>query len=479
IGVRKVVGAGKNALMRQFLGESLLLSIFAMLISIPIVILLLPFVNEVTQESLTYTSLYQWQILVILLAIGVITGLASGVYPAIVLSSIKPVRALKSSAILQSGSGTFRKALVVFQFVISICLISTVIIIGQQFKYAQTKDLGYKKDNLLALRVGTEESSNKFESLKASFLKVPGVLQVSSGNYSPSEIILADNGFYLPGGNKENKTVVKRNGVSDGYFNTMGIELLKGRDFNAADTVDQIIVNEATLKAFNIDIENALSATLMQSYGDEIDELRIIGVVKNYHFASLKEEIQPLFLHKETEPNWLFIKANTENYGQLLQGLEQQWKSTLSNIPFDYRFVDKEVEKLYEEEKRLGFISVGFTILAIFISCLGLFGLISYVAEQKKKEIGVRKVLGASVQSVVKLLTKDFIKLVLIAFVLASPIAYYFISRWLEGFTYRIEIKWWVFLASGVLVMVITFLTVGLQSLKSAAANPVKSLRSE
>jgi len=479
IGVRKVVGAGKNALMRQFLGESLLLSIFAMFISIPIVILLLPFVNEVTQESLAYTSLYQWQILAILLAIGVVTGLASGVYPAIVLSSIKPVRALKSSAILQSGSGTFRKALVVFQFVISICLITTVIIMAQQFKYTQSKDLGYKKDNLLALRIGAEESSTKFESLKASFLKVPGVLKVASGNYSPSEIILADNGFYLPGGNKENKTVVKRNGVSDGYFNTMGIELLKGRDFNAADTVDQIIVNEATLKAFNIDIENALSATLMQSYGDEIDELRIIGVVKNYHFASLKEEIQPLFLHKETEPNWLFIKANTENYGQLLQGLEQQWKSTLSNIPFDYRFVDKEVEKLYEEEKRLGFISVGFTILAIFISCLGLFGLISYVAEQKKKEIGVRKVLGASVQSVVKLLTKDFIKLVLIAFVLASPMAYYFISRWLEGFTYRIEIKWWVFLASGVLVMVITFLTVGLQSLKSAAANPVKSLRSE
>ncbi len=304
-------------------------------------------------------------------------------------------------------------------------------------------------------------------------------MKVASGNYSPSEIILADNGFYLPGGNKENKTVVKRNGVSDGYFNTMGIELLKGRDFNAADTVDQIIVNEATLKAFNIDIENALSATLMKSYGDEIDELRIIGVVKNYHFASLKEEIQPLFLHKETEPDWLFIKANTENYGQLLQGLEQKWKSTLSNIPFDYRFVDKEIEKLYEEEKRLGIISVGFTILAIFISCLGLFGLISYVAEQKKKEIGVRKVLGASVQSVIKLLTKDFIKLVLIAFVLASPIAYYLISRWLEGFTYRIEIKFWVFLASGALVIIITFLTVGLQSLKSAVANPVKSLRSE
>ncbi|APQ16983.1 ABC transporter permease [Maribacter hydrothermalis] len=479
IGVRKVVGAGKNALMRQFLGESLLLSIFAMLISIPIVFLLLPLVNDLTQESLSYVNLYQWQIVVILISIGVVTGLASGIYPAIVLSSIKPVKALKSSAILQSGSGTFRKVLVVFQFVVSISLVSTVIIIGQQFKYAQTKDLGYQKDNLLALRIGTEDASSKFESLKTSFLNVPGVLSVSSGNYAPSEIVLADNGFYLPGGNKESKTVVKRNGVSDGYFNTMGIELLKGRDFNVADTVDQIIVNEATLKVFNIDIEKALSVTLVQSYGDEIDELKIIGVVKDYHFASLKEEIQPLFLHKETEPNWLFIKVNTENYGQLLQSIEQQWKSTINNIPFDYRFVDKEIDKLYEEEKRLGLISVGFTILAIFISCLGLFGLISFVAEQKKKEIGVRKVLGASVQSVVKLLTKNFIKLVLIAFVVASPIAYYFISRWLEGFTYRIEIKWWVFLISGAFALMITILTVGLQSLKSAVVNPVKSLRSE
>ena len=479
IGVRKVVGAGKNALMRQFLGESLLLSLFAILISIPIVILLLPLVNELTQESLTYLNLYQWKLILVLLALGIGTGLAAGIYPAIILSSIKPVNALKGGTIMQSGNGTLRKALVVFQFVVSIGLVATVIIISQQFRFTQEKDLGYTKDNLIALRIGTDDASSKFESLKSAFLNIPGVTDVSSGNYAPSEIILADNGCYLPGGNSENRTVVNRNGVSDGYFRTMGIPFLEGRDFTEADTVDQIIVNEATLRAFNIKQENALSSTLMQGSGEDTFEMRIIGVVADYHFASLREEIEPLFLHKETAPNWLFLKTKTNNYSELLTQLEGQWKSTVSNVPFDYRFVDKEVERLYDEEKRLGFISVAFTVLAIFISCLGLFGLISYVTEQKKKEIGIRKVLGASVRSVVQLLTRDFVTLVLIAFLIASPIAYYFMSRWLEGFTYRIEIEWWVFLVSGGFSLIITLLTVGMQSLKSAVANPVKSLRTE
>ena len=179
------------------------------------------------------------------------------------------------------------------------------------------------------------------------------------------------------------------------------------------------------------------------------------------------------------EPNWLFLKTNTDNYASLIAGMEDQWKSTVSNVPFDYRFVDKEVERLYDEEKRLGLISVAFTFLAIFISCLGLFGLISYVTEQKKKEIGIRKVLGASVHSVVQMLTKDFVKLVLIAFLIASPIAYLLMSKWLQGFTYRIEIEWWVFVLSGGFALVITLLTVGMQSLRSAVANPVKSLRTE
>src|SRR5680860_1373143 len=479
IGVRKVVGAGKNALMRQFLGESLLLSLFAILISIPISILLLPFVNDLTVGSLTYADVFNWKIGWLLFGLGIFTGLIAGIYPALILSSIKPVKALKSVTLLPSGNGNFRKALVVFQFVVSIGLVATVIIVTQQFRFAQNKDLGFKKDNLLALRISTKEASSKFNSVKSAFLNISGVKEVSSGNYAPSESVLNDNGLYLPGGNRENVTLVKRNGVSEGYFETMGISLLLGRDFTAADTTDQIIVNEATLKAFRIEKDKALSSKLLQSFGDETIEMRIIGVVADYHFASLKDEIEPLFLHKENEPNWLFLKTDTNDYGQLLTSLENQWKAIVNNVPFDYIFVDKEDEKLYDEEKRLGQISVVFTILAILISCLGIFGLVSYVAEQKKKEIGIRKVLGASIGSVVQLLTKDFLKLVLVAFVIATPIAYYFMHRWLEAYTYRIDIQWWVFVLAGGFALVITLLTVGFQSLKSAVANPMKSLRTE
>ena len=478
IGVRKVIGAAKGSLMLQFLGESLLLSLFSILISIPIVILLLPMVNDLTEGNLDYLALWDFNIILLLIGLGVLTGLIAGIYPAIILSNIKPIRALKGGA-LQTGNGNFRKALVVFQFVISIGLVATVIIITQQFRYTQSKNLGYKKDNLLALRIGTETASSKYSSLKTDFLNIPGVLSVSSGNYAPSEIVLADNGLYLPGGNREHNIIVKRNGVSEDYFKTMHIPLIAGRDFTAADTTTQIIVNEATLKTFHIDVASAVNAKLMQSFGNETTEMEIIGVVADYHFASLKEEIAPLFLHLEEEPNWLFIRTETNNYSQLLTSLETAWKATVSNVPFDYVFIDKEVEKLYDEEKRLGNISVVFTILAIFISCLGLFGLISYVAEQKKKEIGIRKVLGASVNSVVQLLTKDFIKLVIIAFLIATPVTYFFIEKWLENFRYKIGIEWWVFMLAGGFALFITLLTVGFQSVKSAVANPVKSLRTE
>ncbi len=479
IGVRKVVGAGKQALMRQFLGESLMLSVFAILISIPLVMLLLPIVNELTASSLSYADILNWTIIALLLGLGIFTGLVAGIYPAVILSSIRPVRALQGASILQSGNGNFRKALVVFQFIVSIGLVATVIIVTQQFRFAQSKDLGFDKENLLALRIGTDEASSKFDAIKRSFLDIPGITEVSSGNYAPSEKVLSDNGLYLPGGNRENVTLVKRNGISEDYFKTMGIPLILGRDFTAADTTDQIIVNQATLRAFKIPEEKALASRLVQSFGDETFEMRIIGVVADYHFASIKEEIAPLFLHKENEPNWLFLKTDTKEFAPLLDRLERQWEATVTNVPFDYRFVNREVEQLYDEEKRLGQISIIFSVLAIFISCLGLFGLVSYVAEQKKKEIGIRKVLGASIGSVVKLLTTDFVKLVGIAFLIASPIAYYFIQQWLEDFTYRIDIQWWVFALAGGFALLITLLTVGFQSLKSAVANPVKSLRTE
>ncbi len=478
IGVRKVVGANRGSLMRQFLGESLLLSLGAVLLSIPITLFVLPFVNELTQSNLGYADLFSMNILVVLLGIGIFTGLLAGVYPAMVLSSIKPIRALKSTIDLKTGNGNFRRVLVVLQFAISIALIASVIIITQQFNYTQNKDLGFEKENLLAVRFGTNEAKKSYDALKSSFLGISGVSQVAGLRYSPSDRVLNDFGLYLSGGDQDNSVNVQNNAVSEDYFKTMGIHILQGRELREGDE-DQIVVNEAVLKAFKIKPDLALSTKLLNTYRGETQEFEIVGVVSDFHYASLKENIEPLLLYKSSNLNWMILRTETTDYKQLLRQLEQNWESTVSNVPFNYVFIDREMEKMYAEEQRLGKISTVFTFLAILISCLGLFGLVSYVAEQKKKEIGIRKVLGASINSVVKLLTKDFVKLVLIAFVIASPIAYYFMQRWLEDFTYRIDIQWWVFVLAGGFALIITLLTVGFQSIKSALANPVKSLRTE
>lgn len=478
IGVRKVVGADKGALVRQFLGESLLLSLFTVLISIPITMLLLPLVNDLTLGDLSNANIFNWKIGIILLSLGVFTGLTSGIYPALVLSTIKPIRVLKSNINLKSGNGNFRRALVVFQFTVSIVLITSVIIITQQFNYTQNKDLGFKKENLLTVRLNQFAENSDYEVLKSQFLSIPGVTHVAGTVFSPSERVLNDYGLHLPGKSPENKTIVQANRISEGYFETMNIPLLQGRDLRDGDE-NQIVVNQATLKSFKIEEVDAVGSKLLSTYEGETQEFEIVGVVSDFHFASLKEAITPMMMFKSNNPTWLMLRTTSSDYQKLLENLEERWKSTTSNMPFTYGFVDQEMGKLYEEEKRLRKLSTLFTLLAILISCLGLFGLLSYIAEQKKKEIGIRKVLGASINSVVKLLTKDFIKLVGIAFLIAAPIAYYFMERWLEDFTYRIDIKWWVFALAGGFALVITILTVGFQSLKSAIANPVKSLRTE
>ena len=478
IGVRKVVGAERNSLVWQFLRESLILSFFSILISIPLTTMLLPFVNDLTLGNLTYVDLFDWKIVLLLVGLGIGTGLVAGIYPALVLSSIKPIWVLKNSVNVQSGNGNFRKALVVFQFVISIALVASVILVTQQFQYAQAKDLGFNKENLLTVRLNQFGETSDFDALKQEFLSVPGVVQIAGTAYAPSEPILMDRGLHLPGTNPENKTLVKLNRVSEGYLRTMNIPLILGRDLKEADD-NQILVNQATLKVFGIAEDRALGSKILQSYDGETEEFEIVGVVKDYHYMSIKEKIAPLMLMKNNDPAWLLLRTKTDSYQQLLGSLEGKWDTTVKDTPFTYGFVDQEVGKLYEEEKRLRKISTVFAFLAILISCLGLFGLVSYVAEQKKKEIGIRKVLGASINSVIRLLTKDFLKLVGIAFIIATPLAYYFIQNWLNGYTYHIEIQWWVFVLAGSFALIITFLTVGFQSLKSATANPVKSLRTE
>jgi len=478
IGVRKAIGADKGSLIRQFLGESILLSLFASLLSIPLTALALPFLNTLTEGSISYAALFDWRIFVALLVLGILTGLLAGLYPALILSAIKPIKVLKASANLNLGNGYLRKALVVFQFVVSIGLISIVIIIAQQVNYSQKMDMGFDKDNLIAVRLGTQTVSQKFSSIKTNFETIKGISQVAGTNYYPSEFVMGDMGLILPGGNLADRTLVHYNGVSPNYLETVETSLLVGRTLRNNDSL-QVLVNKATLDAFNIPLDKAVGSRLVNTNGGDVEEFEIVGVTNDYNFGSLKEKIEPMLLYNETAPGWIIIRAETQDYKALLNTLESTWKTINSNTPFVFNFVDKEVEKLYAEEKRLGKISAVFTSLAILISCLGLFGLVSFVAEQKKKEIGIRKVLGASVQNVIKLLTKDFMVLVGIAFIIAAPLAYFVMRNWLQDFPYRITIEWWVFLVAGGVALLITLVTVSFQAVKAAIANPVKSLRTE
>ncbi len=478
IGVRKAIGADKLSLVKQFLGESLLLSLLASLLSIPLTTLALPFVNTLTQGNIGYTALLDWKIFIALLILGILTGIIAGLYPAFILSSIKPVKVLKTSSSLSLGNVNFRKALVVFQFVISIGLICTVIIITQQVKYAQKMDMGFDKENLVAMRLGTETVSNRFEAIKEKFEALSGVRDVAGTNFYPTEFVMGDMGLIVPGGSLADRTLVHYNGISPNYLKTVGTSLLTGRIL-ARNDENQILVNKATIDAFGIPLEEAVGSKLMNNRGNDADIFEIIGVTQNYHFGSLKEEIKPMLLYNESQPGWIILRTEVTDLDPLLEQLENEWKSINPHTPFVFNFVDKEVEKLYAEEKRLSNISIVFTSLAILISCLGLFGLVSFVAEQKKKEIGIRKVLGANVQNLVQLLTRDFLILLFFAFIIASPLAYFIMQNWLQDFPYRIKIEWWVFFIAGSFALIITLLTVSSQAIKAALANPIKSLRTE
>jgi putative ABC transport system permease protein len=444
IGVRKVVGAGKGSLIRQFMSESVLLSSFATIISIPLYLLLLPYINQLTTGDATTSDLLNISVLGILILLGIVTGLLAGIYPALVLSSVKPIKVLKGTFNLQAGNGTMRKTLVVFQFVVSISLIATVITVTQQLKYAQSKDMGFAKEKTIAVRLGPNNVRSKYTTFKTQFEKLSGVSQVAGTDNYPSAPIFGDMAIILPGGDPKNSTLLYYNGLSPNYFETVDTELLVGRALTSTDST-QIVVNKAAIDALNIPLETAQGTIIIQMYeGGEEQLMEIVGVTQNYHFNNLKTGIAPLLNFVDMTPAWLVIKSDTDNFKSVLTKLEDSWRSIEASAPFEYAFIDKEVEKLYAEEQRLAELSLVFSSLAIFISCLGLFGLISFMAEQKKKEIGIRKVLGASVQTVVQLLTRDFIKLVFIAFLIATPIAYYVMQDWLQDFTYRIDMNWWV-----------------------------------
>jgi len=478
IGVRKVVGAGKRQLVAQFIGESMFVSFLALILSLLIVALILPSFNTLTEKHLAI-NLADPSFLLIVLGLTVVTGFISGSYPALFMSTLKPIVVLKGLLKFKPGATYFRKGLVVFQFALSIFLILGMIVIYRQINYIHNKNLGFAKEDLLYIPLEGELQKN-FLTFKEELLKQPGIKYISSAQSSPLEVGSSTQGVRWPGKDTTKLILFSQNPITYDYVKTMGIELIGGRDFDPSYSLDSVnyLVNEAA--AGKIGYKDPVGKELTM-WGDKGT---IIGLMKDYHHNSLHVPIEPLILRlfrKSWNSYWgnVIIKTEKGQTKQALASMEKVYKKFNPGFPFKYYFTDDEIMNNYKAEYTVSKLSRYFAFLAIFISCLGLFGLVTFTAEQKTKEIGIRKVLGASVTGIIGMLSKGFIKLVLIAAVIAFPVAWWMMHKWLSVFEYRVNIGWWVFVVAGVAALLIALLTISFQSIKAAIANPVKSLRTE
>ena len=474
IGVRKVLGAGKSSLVGQFLGEAILLSLSSLVFALVFIALALPAFNQITDKNIALESLpiSTW---VMVLLITFFTGILSGSYPAFLLSSFKVTDIFKKKIETSSRTKWIRKALVVFQFTISVVFISCMLIISKQIDYVQNKDIGFERENLLAVTLSKDLQKN-FNAFKTGALQISGVNSVTK----TSHILLGEYGtspeVIWNGKSEDDGSLFTGMVGSLDFIKTYGAKLLMGRDLihNNPDNIEYLI-NESAMKQMKM--ENPLGQTI-SFWGNSGT---IVGVVKDFHFSSLKESIFPLVIRSEgyAEFNTAFIKYNTDNVQQTLASLESLHASLNPAFPFEYKFMDSEYSKLYKSESTFYKLSTFFSILAILISCLGLFGLVMFTAEQRTKEIGMRKVVGASVFDITSLITRDFIKLILLGIFIGVPIAWYFMNEWLTNYEYRIDMPWWAFVTTGTLIIGIALVTVSFESIKIALANPIKSLKSD
>ncbi len=476
VGVRKVVGAERSSLIGQFMGEAMLLTTLALIVALVLVLVLLPVFNSLTgkQLSLPLGQPQSWGILLALLL-----GMAAlaGSYPALFLSSLDPLRILKGSNLrFSAGALVFRRGLVVFQFAMSMLLIVGTVVIYQQMQYIQTKNLGFDRENVIRVD-GGGDLAMKYPTFKQELLRLPSVQAVTHTWLHPSGNGNTTESVSWPG--KDPAANISFNNTAVGYdfAKVWKVNILQGRDFSpdfGADSTNYLI-NQAAARRMGF--ENPVGQSL--TFGDQTGT--IVGLVEDFHFNSLHEVIRPMIIRLKEEQGWgnIMIRTQPGQPKTALTDIAALAKKIDPKLPFSYSFVDEEFDKLYRGESIVATLTTLFAGMAIFIACLGLFGLAAFTAEQRTKEIGVRKVLGASVVSIVRLLSQDFLKLVLFAIVIASPLAWYVMGEWLQNFEYKVAIGWWVFALAGVLAVGIALLTVSFQSVRAALANPVESLRSE
>ncbi|ELR69807.1 putative ABC transporter permease [Fulvivirga imtechensis AK7] len=489
VGVRKVLGSFRSHLVRQFLTETILLCLIAFALAIALASIALPFFNELAGknmalpvDSLTFYA--------IILGCALFIGILAGLYPAFFLSAFKPINVLKGKLALGTGSSFIRSGLVVFQFFISILLIIATATVYKQLNYIQSKKLGYDKEQVLlvndAYMLGT-----KMAAFKEELSQLPNVANVSISGYMPVQgYNRSDMSFWEQGlePTEDNMVNMQIWDVDEGYISTLGMEVVLGRNFNKdiASDSNAVILNEAAFKAYGFEEgkENFIQTFFYdyatgQTRPDKLITYRVIGVVKDFHFESMKENIGRLGMRLRPSVSTLAIRFSTSDIQTVISSTEDVWKKFTAELPFNYTFLDSDFGNMYRAEQRLASVFTIFAGLAILIGCLGLFALASFMAEQRTKEIGIRKVLGASVGKIVFMLSKEFSRLIIIAFIIAAPIAWWASSTWLDNYSYRVEIGVGLYLLAGMMAFLIAWLTVGYHSVKAAQANPVDSLRSE
>jgi hypothetical protein len=473
--MRKVVGANKENLILQFYGEAMLMAIMGLVFAFLIVVLSLPAFAALAAKKFDLGTIWNWRFMGGMLLLTVVTALISGSYPAVFLASFQPIKILRGKISGYDGTAFFRKSLVIFQFSISLILIVSTILVYNQMTFMKEKELGFDKEHLVYIPF-RGKTNQYYQVLKTQLLNDKRIINVTGTNYYPANIGSNSSGAEWDGKDPNLEVLVSVARVAFDYVETMKIEMAEGRSFSqnfSSDTTNAFLINEEMARIMG-------GGSVVNKRFDFGVEGTIVGVMKNYHFQSVSEHIEPLAIRCSLRNiNYILIRLAPGDIKSSLDIVEKTWKQIVANYPFEYRFLNEELNERYEFGDRVSDLLKYFAVLAIVIACLGLFGLASYSAEQRTKEMGIRKVLGASMGGLIMLMSRDFSKWVLISNLIAWPISWYVMDKWLSDFAYRISISWSTFVIAGIMTLIIAMLTVLYQSIRAATANPVESIKYE
>jgi len=484
VGIRKVAGSLRLHLITQFLTESVLLSFFSLLFAIGIATLLVPLFNQLAGKEMSIATLFSTWLFPVMIALVFLVGILAGSYPAFYLSSFQPIDVLKGKIAKGFKSSWLRSGLVVFQFCISITLIIGTIIIYDQLDYIRSRKIGYDRNQVLVIR-NAYYLDNQIHTFRNELLNIPGVTNATISGDLPTTTGFDNEGWFRDAAMDASKAVVLTNFyIDDNYIPTLGMQIKEGRNFSKDFPTDSlgVILNEAAVKVLGY--KDPFKETIYRPnfYDNGIHgslAYHVVGVVKDFNFSSMHQAVGPVIIQRGDNWGAIAVRVDTKDISSIINSIKNKWTGMVPAQPFNYTFMDADFEKIYAAEQRTGKLFITFAVFAILIGCLGLFGLVTYAAEQRIKEIGVRKVLGASVSGIVAMLSRDFAKLILIASLIAFPIAWWAMHKWLQSFAYRITISWWVFIVAAMAALVIALITVSFQAIRAALANPVRSLRTE